>query len=394
MNKFRKVFVFLTILAILVPNISFAKDVDNYSKSSILINQKTNRVLYEKDPDTKRPLASLSKMMTFLIAIESIESGLVNRDDVITIDSEAARVKGSTYKLKEGEEIPLIHLMKGLMIVSGNDAAIAISKHISGDVDSFVDLMNKRCQEIGMKSTSFVNPHGLPIYSMTDKNAPAKENLSTARDIVTLGKYLFDNYEEQTLEITDMQTYDYPERSFLKNNTNPLLSMYPNVDGMKTGYTGNAGYCLCFSMKIDKDDKNEVDSRLIGVTLGANHKNKRLQASNSMLNYGKENFTTVKNIDKDLLIGKKYIDGIEELEVTLKTKDELFSTISLEESIKSQITMKEITYPIKKGDVVGVIKYYTQNEENLGSVEIISDTTIEEVNFETKLKILKAKYLK
>lgn len=377
------------ILAVVTPYTAFAseKEVDKYSLSSILIDQDSSRVLYAKNPDEKRPLASLSKMMTFLIAIEAIEKNQVRPNDKIKITKKIASVRGSSYHLKENEEVELTDLMKGLMIVSGNDAAVAIAEHLSKDVDSFVKLMNKKAKEIGMSNTNFVNPHGLPIYDLQNPKAQPKQNISTARDIATLGKYMFDNYEKQVTQITDMTTYSNPSRGFERNNTNPLLRMIPEVDGIKTGYTGNAGYCLSFSMNVEKD--NDVKKyRVIGVTLGANHKNKRLSASLAMLRHGKENYHTEKVISKNELIGKKYIKGLNELEVELRTKDELYTIIGNEENINTQVTLKELEYPVKKGDVLGVIKYYTDDGEILGSIDIISTKDVNNASLKTKIKMI------
>ncbi|WP_270647818.1 D-alanyl-D-alanine carboxypeptidase family protein [Paeniclostridium hominis] len=385
----KKFISFILILAVITPYTAFAneKEVDKYSLSSILIDQDTNRVLYAKNPDEKRPLASLSKMMTFLIAIEAIESNKVNSKEKVKITKKIASVRGSSYHLKENEEVPFIELMKGLMIVSGNDAAIAIATHISKDVDDFVKLMNKKAKEIGMNNTNFVNPHGLPIYDLQNPKAQPKQNISTARDIATLGKYLFDKYEKQVVSITDMITYSNPDRGFERNNTNPLLRMIPDVDGIKTGYTGNAGYCLSFSMNVKKE--NDMRKyRIIGVSLGANHKNKRLSASLDMLRYGKENYHTEKVITQNELIGKKYIKGLKELEVELRTKEELYTIIGNKEHINTQVTLKELEYPVKKGDVVGVIKYYADNGEVLGSVDIISTNDVDSASLITKVKML------
>lgn len=388
----KKLIVGLIICSILSPSFINALDnkgVDKFSKSSILIDQLTGRVIFEKSSDEKRPLASLSKMMTFLLAIESIEHKKVRKDDIVTIDSSTARVRGSSYNLKEGEKVPLIELMKGLMIVSGNDAAVAIAKHIGKSEQEFVKRMNQKCIELGMTNTNFVNPHGLPIYDLQNPSKPPKENISTARDIAKLAKFMLDNYEEEVTSITNMQIYSYPSRGFLKNNTNSaLLSSIPDVDGIKTGYTGNAGYCLSFSMMIKEDKNNEKEHRLIGVTLGANHKQKRLSAALSMLNYGKENFGTKKVMDKDKLIGKKYIKGLKELEVKLVADKELYTLLSKQEKLNSQITFKEIKYPVKKGEILGVIKYYTNTGEVLGSVNIVSDNDLDNVNFKTKIKMI------
>ena len=388
----KKVQIFLILLIIISfisPSISYGQisNVDKFSKSSILIDQYTGRVLYEKNPDEKRPLASLSKMMTFLIAIEAINNKEVNKNDIIVVDKDIAKVRGSSYHLKVGEKVPLIELMKGLMIVSGNDAAVAISKHIGKSEENFVKIMNKRAQEIGMKNTSFVNCNGLPIYSLADPKKPPKENISTARDIAILGKYMMDNYEKEVTAITDMQTYTYSDRGFCKNNTNGLLSIIPEVDGIKTGYTGNAGYCLAFSMKINEDDKN-LENRLIGVSLGANHKNKRMQACLAMLKYGRENFTTQKVMSKDDLIGKKYLKGLDELEITLESEDDLIIVKEKDENINTQITFKEIELPIKKGDVLGVIKYYNDDGVVLGSDNIISRNDLCDISLKTRIKMI------
>ena len=391
MRKRLKELLILTFVLILsVPTLIYCDDnnkVDRYSKSSILIDQTTNRVMFEKDPDAKRPLASLSKMMTFLIALEAIENKEVSKNDIITIDKDMAKVKGSSYHLKVGEKVPLYELMKGLMIVSGNDAAVAISKHIGKSEESFVKIMNKKAKDIGMKNTNFVNCNGLPIYSLSDPKKPPKENISTARDIAILGKYMMDNYEKEVTAITDMQTYNYSERGFCKNNTNGLLSIIPEVDGIKTGYTGNAGYCLAFSMKINKDNKN-VENRLIGVSLGANHKNKRIQACLDMLKYGRENFTTQKVMSKEDLIGKKYLMGIDDLEITLESEDDLIIVKKNDENINTQVTFKEMKAPIQKGDVLGVIKYYNDDGEILGSNKIISRNDLSNISLKNRIKMI------
>ncbi len=374
-------------------------------------------------------------MMTFLIAIEAIENKEVKPNDIIKVDKDIAKVKGSSYHLKVGEEVPLIELMKGLMIVSGNDASIGIAKHICKDEKTFVERMNKKAKEIGMTNTSFVNPNGLPIYNLSDPKAPPKENISTARDISTLAKYMLDNYEKQVISITDMSTYSNPQRGFVKNNTNALLRIIPEVDGIKTGYTGNAGYCLSFSMKINKNEDNEKERRVIGVVLGANHKDKRISAAVSIytgnagyclsfsmkinknednekerrvigvvlganhkdkrisaavsiLNHAKKDFTSKTVIEKDELIGKKYIKKINDLEVVLVAEDELYVVLNKEENLKSQVTFKEITYPVKKGDVLGVIKYYTDNGEILGSINIVSANDVNNASIINKIKIL------
>lgn len=392
-NSIKKVLVLTIVLAVLAPSTSYAEqnNIDKFSKGAIIIDQDSGRVLYEKNADEKLALASLTKMMTFLLAIESIEKGEVKETDVITIDKASASVKGSSYKLKAGEKIPLIELMRGLMIVSGNDAACAISKHISKSQENFVAKMNSKAREIGMTGTQFLNVNGLPIYDLSNPKAPAKENKSTARDIAILGKYMFDNYEKQVTAITDMETYTYTDRNFEKSNTNALLRMIPEVDGIKTGYTGNAGYCLSFSMIVNKDQNNDKKRRIIGVTLGANHKNKRLQAATAMLDYGKNHIGVKKVIDKNMLIGKRYIGGIKDLEVIFKTKSDFYAVLKDDEELKSEVKLGEIKYPVNEGDKLGVIKYTNNTGDEIGTVDLVSANSVNSISILDRIKLKMAK---
>ncbi|MDR0879735.1 MAG: D-alanyl-D-alanine carboxypeptidase [Clostridioides sp.] len=383
--------VLLLTLMIVSPYAVYADEgsnVDKYSKGSIVIDQDSGRVLLAKNPDDKLPLASLTKMMTFTLAIEAIENGEVKPTDLVTIDKEIASTKGSSYNLKVGEKVPLIELMKGLMIVSGNDAAVAIAKYVGGTKAEFVDEMNVKANELGMKNTKYYNVNGLPIYDMKDTKKPATENVSSARDIATLGKYMMDNYEKQVTSITDMQIYTNPDRNFVKGNTNgALMGMIPEVDGIKTGYTGNAGYCLSFSMMIDKDEKNDKKRRVIGVTLGANHKNKRLSAAADMLKYVKKTTSSKKVQTKDSFIGKKYIGGISDLEVMMKTKDDFYAVLKDGEKLKSDIKIDKLSYPVKNGQKIGEIKYTNENGEVLGVKDVVSANNVDSISISNRLKL-------
>ncbi len=240
-----------------------------YSKNSILVDQKTGRVITSKEPDKQVPLASISKVMTFYVAQDAIKNGEVKKDDLVTIDKKMLKVSGSTMHLKEGEKVKFNELLKGLMIVSANDGAVAIASHVcKGDVDAFVDRMNAKAKELGMKNTYFINPNGLPIYDWTKKDGDPKQNHSTARDIATMTKNLLDDYEEETIAITDCKLDHDPSRDCNYYNTNPLLHMHSNVDGLKTGYTDLAGYCLVFTDKMNSDGKSDIDNRMIGVVMG------------------------------------------------------------------------------------------------------------------------------
>ncbi|MCT4508017.1 MAG: D-alanyl-D-alanine carboxypeptidase [Tepidibacter sp.] len=379
----------LMIIFVLFTNISNAQnyDIDRYTKAAILIDQESGNVLYEKNADQQMPCASLTKMMTLLVTLDSIKNNKVSKNDVVEISSKAARTRGSTYRLKIGEKVELINLMKGIMVVSGNDAAVAISEHVGGDTKTFVEMMNKKAKEIGMNSTSYINPHGLPVYGINGDMETPKENMSTARDLGLLAKYLIDTYKDEVLAITSIQTHTNYKRGFIGNNTNALLRIMPGVDGLKTGFTGRAGYCLVSTMNIKSTDANNKDFRVISVVLGGQSSKKRTSASKELLQYGKNNFKKSILVKKDTFIGKTYLYGQSELEVNLKTKEDLWVVKKDKEKIKRIISLDNLNYPINVGDKVGKINYYNQDGINIASVDIVSDNSIKTISMKIKLKL-------
>lgn len=392
MIKFKKIISLIIMLGILVPHFSYADNVvlNEHSKSAIMIDQDTNRVLYEKNADEKRPIASLTKMMTFLIAVESIEKNKVGENDLVNIDKEVASIKGSTCRLQEGEQVELKELMKGLMLVSGNDAALAISKHIGGSEEEFIKLMNNKAKQIGMTNTYFISVNGLPLYKDPLHEIPPDENISTARDVALLGKYMFDNYKNQVTEITTIRTCTDEARKFTYCNTNPLLVEVPGVDGIKTGYTDKAGYCLSFSMVVNQDQRNEKAHRLIGVVLGTGNKDDRKISASSILKYGREGFYIKKISTKNQVIGMADVDKIKGLQLEVKASDDIYAVLKNGESFNSKIEIQadKIKFPIKDGDEIGTVKYYNDAGEVIQTGKVINNTDSKEISFGLKLKIL------
>jgi D-alanyl-D-alanine carboxypeptidase len=388
LKTYSKIIIFFIICNLFSTSVYGEDNIENYvkyAKSVILIDKETGRVLYEKNPDERRPCASLSKMMTFLIALEAIKKNDVSENDIVKISKNAAKTRGSTYRLRANENVKLIDLMKGLMIVSGNDAAVAIAEYIGGDLKSFVDMMNNKAKEIGMNKTLFINPHGLPVYGINGDMKNPKENISCARDLSILAKYLLDNYEEDVLAITSIKTYTNPERNFTRNNTNSLLRVMPQVDGIKTGFTGRAGYCLAFTMNVMGEDNN--DFRVIGVLLGASSSKNRTYESKKILQYGENNFVRKRVIKKDDFIGKVYLHGIDKLEISLKAKNDVYIVKGKQEKIKRKIELYDLSCPIKKGDNVGKINYIGENGSVIANVDLVSDSEIKFVPLNILFKI-------
>ncbi|HET8791541.1 MAG TPA: D-alanyl-D-alanine carboxypeptidase family protein, partial [Modicisalibacter sp.] len=218
------------------------------ASSWILMDANSGEVLVSHNADEKLPPASLTKMMTAYIVEREISQGNISPDDMVTISVNAWQTGGSRMFIREGTQVSVHDLLRGVIIQSGNDASVALAEHIAGGVAPFADLMNQQAQQMGMENTHFVNPTGLPH----------ENHYSTARDLATLAKHIIQDYPDH---------YDiYSEKFFTYNeirqpNRNRLLWRDPSVDGLKTGHTEAAGYCLVASAK-------QGDMRLISVVMG------------------------------------------------------------------------------------------------------------------------------
>ncbi len=359
-----------------------------YSKNSILVDQKTGRVITSKEPDKQVPLASISKVMTFYVAQDAIKNGEVKKDDIVTIDKKILKVSGSTMHLKEGEKVKFNELLKGLMIVSANDGAVAIASHVcKGDVDAFVERMNAKAKELGMKNTYFINPNGLPIYDWTKKDGDPKQNHSTARDIATMTKNLLDDYEEETIAITDCKLDHDPSRDCNYYNTNPLLHLHSNVDGLKTGYTDLAGYCLVFTDKMNSDGKSDIDNRMIGVVMGNWCKEDRVRSANALYNLG-ENFETKLMCKKGETVATGNIDNISGLDnIDLQPKRDCYGVVKNNEDITEKVRYTKVDATPNEETTVAYLDYIDQYGDVIQSVPLVS-SDLEHISLVSRAKLM------
>lgn len=344
-----------------------------YSKNSILVDQLTGRVITEKDADESVPLASISKVMTFYVAQDALAAGEVKENDLVTITKDMLKVSGSTMHLKEGEKVKFIELLKGLMLVSANDGAIAIASHVcDGDVDAFVDRMNEKAKKIGMKNTYFINPNGLPIYDWSKpEGTPPKQNHSSARDISKMAIALLDDYEEETIEITSKRMDKDSSRDFNYYNTNPLI-VYPNVDGLKTGYTDLAGYCLVFTNKMSSKGEDVPENRMIGVVMGNWCKEDRVKSATALYKLG-ENYHTEKICKKGDNVASGCIEDIDELQnINLQAKDDCCAVIKDNEEYTEKVKYKKIDGSINENTVVAELEYIDEYGDVISSVDLVS----------------------
>lgn len=362
----KKICLILLTLGLCVLNVYAKEDYAPSAKSAILIDNATGEVLFEKNADERLAPASMTKLGSMLLIMEAIDSGNISFDDEVTISEEAASMGGSQVFLEAGEVYKVHDLLKGVAIASGNDAVVALAEKIAGSQSEFVDAMNKRFKEIGATNTNFVNAHGLDT----------ENHYSTARDMAIIARELLKH--ESILEYTSIYEEYLEKNDGTKTwlvNTNKLVRFYNGVDGLKTGFTENAGYCLTATAKKD-------NFRLISVVMGEDSTENRSSDTVKMLNYG---FNTFKvNIIKtnDEILGKVRVEGGKENYadiVLLNDATELLKNTDDISNYEFILKVDTIKAPVKKGDIVGSAEII-DNEGNI----------VDEVDVTVNKDILKA----
>lgn len=339
--------------------------------AAIAIEPNSGRILYEKNGFSKRAMASTTKIMTIILAVEE-----GNLDDIVTVSKRAAQIGGSTVELKVNDKIKLSELLYGLMLSSGNDAGIAIAEHIGGSVEKFASMMNNKAIEIGAYNTSFTSPHGLDN----------PEHYSTAYDMAIITIYALKNPKVANIVKTveyDMHFLDGKTKHL--RNTNPLLTLYEGTTGVKTGYTGMAGKCLVSSVK-----RNGME--IIAVTLGSQSSQIRIKDSISILNYCFNNYQLVdlrnlchEKIEVELLKGRKET-------IIAKYKNEYM--IPMKKSELKEVKIKRIFTdklyaPVEKEMPLGKIEFKVNNEK-IGEIVVVAAEDVKKMSFkEYYIKIFK-----
>lgn len=345
----KKIIIFLSVL-LLIPNvfasetISVNKEVDNIlasnARSAILLEAETGKILYEKNSHEKLAPASMTKIMSMLVIIENIEKGNLKWDDIVTVSERASAMGGSQILLEIGEQMTVSDLFKGVAVASGNDAVVALAEAVSGTVEDFVLEMNNKVKELGLTDTNFKNPHGLD-----DAN-----HYSSAYDMAIIAKELVKH--DKVLEYTSIYE-DYlrkgTKREFWLTNTNKLTRFKAGVDGLKTGYTDEAGYCLTATM-------NKDNMRLISVVMGEGSADLRNTETSALLDYGYAKYKKVNLVNIDTVITKKEVEKGKEKYAQIVPKEN--SVVVTEKNnkigeISYDFDIDKIEAPIKNGDVVG-----------------------------------------
>lgn len=335
---------FILLLAIFAPT-GFAEvtkvDLAEDASSAILIERDTGTVLFEKEADKKLPPASMTKIMTMLLIMEALDEGKIKPNDKVRTSEFAASMGGSQIFLEAGEEMTVDEMLRGIAIASGNDASVAMAEHIAGSHDGFIEMMNNKARELGLQNTSFKNSTGLP----------AGEHYSTARDMAIMAKELlkYDSITKYTGVYEDYLRED-TDKKFWLVNTNRLVKFYPGVDGVKTGYTSEAKYCLTATAKKD-------GMRVIAVVMGASTPKDRNRQITKMLDFAFSQYQTHPMYERNQPLSKVKVSKGDKSTINAVTSEHISLLTKKGENVddvQQEIIIKEkIKAPINKGDELG-----------------------------------------
>lgn len=373
---------FLLVL-FLCPFSVLAIDLASNAKSAIIIEPTTGKIIFEKNSNERLEPASMTKIMTLLLTFEAIDNGRVSLDDTVNISKRAEDMGGSQMFLEAGSNIRLEEIIKGVSIASANDGAIALAEFIGGSVENFVDMMNKKAEDLGLSNTHFANPHGLH----------ADNHYSSAYDMAIMASNLISH--EKVLNYTSIYEdyFNKPDgsRTWLVN-TNKLVRFLEGVDGLKTGYTSEAGYCLTATAK-----KGNV--RYITVVMGEPSSDIRSSETANMLNYAFNSFKLNTILDKSQELGNIYIDKSKQKTAKIIVKNPVTELISKEKDIPNytyNLKVEKITAPIKAGTKVGTVEILDNEglivrEEDVTISYDIEKCNLWEIFLENLMTIIKGK---
>lgn len=376
----------LIVMLISVTPMAFANEsttveLADKAKSAVLIERDTGTILYDKNSDEKLPPASMTKIMTMLLIMEALDKNQIKWDEKVRTSEYAASMGGSQIFLEPGEEMTVEEMLKGIAIGSGNDASVAMAEKIAGSTEEFVNMMNKKVEELGLKNTHFKNPTGLP----------EEGHYSSAHDMAMMAKELL-KYEEITKFTGKYEDYlrEGTDKKFWLVNTNRLVKFYPGVDGVKTGFTNEAKYCLTATAEKDK-------MRVIAVVFGADTPKDRNAQVTKMLDYAFSQYQTHPLFEKDHVLTKTKVSKGNEKEVNLMTSEPISVLTKKGEKVddvtQEVVMKKDIKAPIKKGDELGTLQL-KKEEKIIAESKLVAEKDINEAGWWTLFKRVMGNFTK
>ena len=334
--------------------------------SYALMDVKTGSIIAGKNLDKKVEPASLTKIATLYLVFKSLKSKYISEDDYTTVSKKAWKMIGSRMFIEVGKKVQIKDLIQGVIVQSGNDASVALAEHIAGGEEFFVTMLNKLAKDMGLSNTNFTNVTGMPN----------KDHYTTARDLAILSQNLINDFPQQYKRFSQ-DTFTY--NNIRQSNRNRLLKTYDYADGIKTGHTSSAGYCL--SASAEKDG-----TRLVSVIFGANSSKLRFKYTKTLFKYGFRNFITEVYFKKNKIIAKERIWNGEEKYIDIGFNKDIFITTLKHDD--SKITPKlnllaKIEAPIRLNQVLGTIDFI-KNDKVISTEKIYALKRIEEGNLYRK----------
>ncbi|MFR6665217.1 MAG: D-alanyl-D-alanine carboxypeptidase family protein, partial [Thomasclavelia spiroformis] len=370
----KKLLIFLLIISLLpITNLqAIENDITPNASGAILIDADSKQILYDKNADKKLFPASTTKIMTMIIMFEAINNKKISFDDQVTTSKYAASMGGSQVYLEEGENMSLEDMFKSIAIASANDASVAVSEYIAGSTNKFVEMMNQKAKELNLKNTHFENVTGLH-----DNN-----HYTCPYDLAMMASYLIKIGGNKLLSVTslyDSYIREDTKQSFWLVNTNKLLKLYDGVDGLKTGYTKEAGYCLVTTAKRD-------GQRLVGVVMKESEPKKRNEEMCNLLDYGFNNYKREIIYKKDSIIEKHVVDKMDNLTINVVCKEDIayIKAKANDQKYTTKIVYKDNLLPVKKGDIVATLTVLCDDKE-ITSYNLYSDNDVEKATYFSKL---------
>ena len=352
-----------------------ASDFDVDAVSAILIEASTGKVMYEKNADSPLPPASVTKVMTMLLVMEAIDGGVIKLSDMVQTSENAAAMGGSQIYLKVGEEMTVEDMLKSVVIASANDSAVALAEFICGSEEAFVSRMNERAGELGLQNTNFENTNGLDDDTVN--------HVMSARDIAVITRELLKH--PKILEYSSIWMDTVRNGEFGLTNTNRLVRFYSGANGLKTGSTSKAKFCISATAKRD-------GMQLIAIIMASSTRDTRNEAAKKLFDYGFANYSYV-NIESGTLDKMRVLGGItDECGIAYGSFETVLDK-GMEKNIEKTIKLPDnLSAPITLGQKIGTVEYIL-NGEKIGEADIISCDEVNKISYFGLLGKLIKKFL-
>lgn len=353
-------------------NVVHATNLASGAKSAVLIDAQSQQILYQKNATKKLYPASTTKIMTMILLFEAIQEKRLKWDDILTCSAYASSMGGSQVYLEENETMSVFELFKCIAIASANDACVVVAENIAGSHEEFVSMMNEKVKSLKLKNTHFVNCTGLH-----DKN-----HYTCAKDLSTMAAYLLQIGGKKLLSVTslyDSYVREKTKQKFWLVNTNKLLKQYPGVDGLKTGFTKEAGYCIVTTCK-------KKDLRLIGVVMNEDKPQTRNEDMKGLLNFGFSKYQQVKLYQKGEVIDTVKVKDMVEQKINVVSHKDLYylSEKTNQEKFKKKIVYDSLQLPINQKKSIGKLILYNKSKA-VASYPLYSEINVKKMSFLDKL---------